>query len=216
MVDMFTNYQNLAQDYIPNNLAAYHTKPCSYTKLDPQAASKPYELYDAKGNLEGYYWYEGNQIVLDFSIDGEITIESNALILSVANQVPSNRTEGRLGQQIYNIIDKRSWTCTAYAGLDFVWTENDEFIHPLDKGVPVFIDAADYLKDKSLRFNLYNFRMDVIHTISNSGTNKFKIFIDNDLAKKLVRGIYYCSLEVISKDGTETLFAPTDCKLLVK
>lgn len=80
MIDMFTNYQNLNKDYIPNNLS--QCTPKSYTsKLDPCEITKPYELYDAKGDLEGYYWYYGESIVLDFSIDGEITeLEANGYV----------------------------------------------------------------------------------------------------------------------------------------
>lgn len=72
MIDMFTNYQNLSEYYTPNNLSQYQNKPCSYTKFNPCEITKPYELYNAKNELEGYYWYYGNTINLDFSIDGEV------------------------------------------------------------------------------------------------------------------------------------------------
>ena len=72
MVDMFTNYENLSADYIPSNLSKAHFKPISYSKLLKTELTKPYELYNAKNELEGYYWYYGDTIELDFSIDGEV------------------------------------------------------------------------------------------------------------------------------------------------
>lgn len=81
MIDMFSNYQNLSEQYIPNNLSQYKCKPESYTKLNPCELTKPYELYDAKGNLEGYYWYYGNNITLEFEVDGELNeLENNGFI----------------------------------------------------------------------------------------------------------------------------------------
>ena len=59
MIDMFTNYKNISDYYIPNNLNAASSKPYSYTKLNSCEESKPYELYNSKGDLEGYYWYYG-------------------------------------------------------------------------------------------------------------------------------------------------------------
>ena len=92
MIDMFTSYQNLSEYYIPNNLSKKLTSPKSYTKLDPNEKSKPYELYNAKGELEGYYWHEGDQLVLDFSIDGEVTVESSAIIFDAHGETPTEDT----------------------------------------------------------------------------------------------------------------------------
>ena len=77
MIDMFTSYQKLSDNYIPNNLTKEHDhlKCKSYTKLDPQKAGKPYELYNAKGELEGYTWYEGMVLNLEFNIEGELTLD---------------------------------------------------------------------------------------------------------------------------------------------
>lgn len=80
MIDMFTNYQNLSEHYIPNNLAQHQTKPHSYTKFNPCEITKPYELYNAKNELEGYYWHYGDAINLDFSIEGEVTLDDGTYI----------------------------------------------------------------------------------------------------------------------------------------
>ena len=80
MIDMFTNYQNLSDSYIPNNMNSCSCKPQSYTKLDPCEATKPYELYNAKNELEGYFWNYGDSINLEFEIDGEIILGENSYI----------------------------------------------------------------------------------------------------------------------------------------
>lgn len=79
MSTIFDNYQNLNQEYIPNNLPNCPPKvKCSEeSKLEPCLPNKPYEQYDAKGNLIGYWWYYGNTITLDFDITGEVTYEGN-------------------------------------------------------------------------------------------------------------------------------------------
>lgn len=217
MIDMFTNYQNLSDYYVPNNLSKYICTPTSYTsKLDPTEASKPYELYDAKGNLEGYYWYKGDQVVLDFSIDGEITVECNALIFTTPGEEPNLHTEARLGQMAYNVIDFKSWKCVAYFKDMYVWELQPEFVYPLGGDKSVFIDASDYMKDKVLTFTIYNFRLEPIYNKNFEGTSSFKMYINKELSDSLNKGIYYCSLEVSGKDSHQMVFAPEDCKLLVK
>lgn len=78
MIDMFTNYQHLSESYIPNNLSKSFKKPQSYTKLSPIDTSKPYELYNAKNELEGYFWYYGDSINLDFTITGEVILDDGS------------------------------------------------------------------------------------------------------------------------------------------
>ena len=86
---MFLNYQDIAGNYQPpNNLIRSFPVGKSYTKLDPIQASKPYEEYNAKGELIGYFWHYGESLNLEFNIDGEITIEGDAIVLSVKGQTP--------------------------------------------------------------------------------------------------------------------------------
>ena len=215
MIDMFTSYQNLSDYYTPNNLNKAFHKPQSYTKLDPREGSKPYELYNTKGELEGYYWYHGNLLNLEFSIDGEITIESNAIIYKVANKEPDYRTEGRVGQKIYNIIDYKSWQCIAVTKEGYEWKADAEFTYPL-QGEKVYVSADSYLKDKSLKLRIFNFRYQEVIEKTFQGTSNLIIPIDAELSKLLVKGLYYCTLEVEGPGVKETIFSINDCKLLVK
>ena len=156
-MDMFLNYQNIPNSYVPNNMKEYNNKPSSYTKLEGSYETLPYELYNAKGELEGYYWHYGSTINLDFSITGEVIQDDGTII-----------------------------------------------------------DAKDFLRDKTINITVYNFRFNAIYSKNFSGTDNPIFIIDSEMSKEMVKGVYYCSLTINGNDRVDTLFAPEDCKLLVK
>lgn len=213
---MFTTYQNISNNFIPNNMRYQNNVPTSYTKLAPNQASKPYECYNAQGDLEGYCWYYGDGLNLEFNIDGEITVESNAIIYKSAGLEPNGKTVGAIGQRAYNITDLRSWTCSYFIDNTYVWVEDAEFTYPLGEDKSVYLSAEKYLEDKTLIFCLYNFRMEEIYRETFSGTPSVIIPITPELSKTLVKGIYYCSLTAVSAKTSETIFDARDCKILVK
>lgn len=211
---MFLNYENIAKNYTPNNLMCAFPVGKSYTKLDPIQASRPYEEYNAKGELIGYFWRYGETLNLEFNIDGEIVVEDDAIVLSARDQIPSSAV-GRLGQRAYNVIDKRSWTCSSIHNEVHVWTEDKEFTYR-EEGQSVYVTAEDYLADKQVEVTLYNFRMEPIHTEIFAGKSKVILAITPELSKKLLRGIYHCSLNVFNDSVNLPIFSSTDCTLLVK
>ena len=211
---MFLNYHNISDNYTPNNLISSFPVGRSYTKLDPVQASKPYEEYDAKGDLIGYFWHYGETLNLEFNIDGEITVEDDAIILTSKGDTPSQST-GKLMQRAYNIIDKRSWTCTSIVDNNSTWTEDIEFTYN-ESGKSVYVTAADYMKDKQVNVTLYNFRMEPIHSELFEGNTKIIFPITAELSKKLLKGIYYCSLTVLNDSVNLPIFSSSDCTLLVK
>jgi hypothetical protein len=191
--------------------------PNSYTsKLDPTEKSKPYELYNARGELEGYYWYYGNVLNLEFNITGELTVENDAIIFKLGNQTPTETTVGYVGQRAYNIIDLKSWTCQSFTNGVYTWLEDEEFTYPEFEGESIYLDAAEYLRGKEVKLSIYNFRREVIAEKYLKAAPTIIFCIDPKLSEKLVRGLYYCSLEIFGEDIKETLFDANDCKLLVK
>lgn len=213
---MFLNYQSIADNYTPNNLISAFPHRPEYSKLSPVNASKPYEEYNAKGELEGYFWRYGDTLNLEFNIDGEITIESDALIISGKGQSPTSATVGKVGQKYYNITDLKSYTCLANLYNAYLWKEDEEFTYPLNADKSVYISAEDYLKDKQVEVTLYNFRLEPICKKVFKGEPTIRFFIDKELSQLLVKGIYYCSVNVFNNQINMVVFEPTDCKLLVK
>lgn len=213
---MFLNYKDIAKNYVPNNLVCSFPVGKSYTKLDPIQASKPYEEYNINGDLIGYFWRYGETLNLEFNIDGEITVESGSIILTSKGEVPSE-TVGSIHQRAYNVTDKKSWTCT-FIDTDEkrVWSlDEDEFKYP-EQGESVYVTASDYLEDKQVEVTLYNFRMEPVYSQVFTGQTKIILPITTELSKKLLKGIYYCSLVVFNDTVNLPIFSSNDCTLLVK
>lgn len=209
---MFLNYHNIADNYVPNNLIKAYPTKCVPTKLDPIEASKPYEDYNAKGDLCGYFWHYGESVNLDFNLDGEITVESDAIILTIAGQDPSN-IEGKINQKAYNIIDLKSWT---YNNTADGWKEDLEFTYPQDSDRSVYMDASTFLSDKSVKVTFYDFRHAIIHEQTFEGKSNVVVTITPELSQKFKKGIYYCTVEVFNAFVNMKVFDTTDGHLLVK
>ena len=169
MSNMFDNYENLANNYIPSNLKPCYP-PCppkdQCSCLNPAHIDKPYANYDIEGNLIGYWWYYGNTLTLQFTINGEVIID----------------------------------------------------------GSNEYISADDFVKNKKITMNLYNFRRELIYTAfinvpdNIDDANIVSFDIDSELSAKLVQGIYYCSLD-ISDDKlgfNQTILQMDQCTLEVK
>ena len=213
---MFLNYQNLADNYIPNNLINTYPHNISNSKLNPVDASKPYEEYDAKGELSGYFWHYGETLNLEFQLDGEITLESDAILLKSAGQTPTEQTVGKIGQRVYNIIDLRSWTCVAVVDEKHTWQEDSEFTYPLNSDRSVYISAEDYLSDKQVEVTIYNFRMEPVVQKIYNGSSVIVFHIDKKLSALLQKGIYYCKVTLFNSDVSQVVFDTSDCNLIVK
>ena len=213
---MFYNYQDLASNHGPNNLTCAFPGAVKPTKLNPLDTSKPYEEYNTQGDLIGYFWRYGDTVNLDFSIDGEITLEKDAIILSTTAEVPTISTVGKINQRAYNIVDLKSWTCVGIEQDKYIWTQDVDFTYPQDGMKDLYIPVDSYIKDKQIEVVIYNFRMEPIVSRIYTGTTNVIFEIDTELSKKLLKGIYYCSVTVYDDKSKQTIFDTTDCKLLVK
>ena len=187
---MFTGYDTLQSNYIPNNLP---NCPSKSSKLDPIYPNKPYVDYDAFGNVQGYWWYYGDTVNLEFNISGEAVYEG-----------------------IPEIIDEP----------EIIGETNTS-----PNAIGNYINVSDFLSDKEILIQLYNFRQEELvidkkiiqktfgieQLIQNSDGSVSLVFeIDDQLSKDLVRGIYFISLKVIAKGLQDTLFQQSDAILTVK
>lgn len=79
---MFDSYDNIKDHYIPSN------KPTPPTQNDsiyhPLKPNKPFEKYNAEGELIGYYWYYGDTVNLEFTIEGEVVNEDSSKYIDAA------------------------------------------------------------------------------------------------------------------------------------
>lgn len=213
---MFLNYDNIAKNYTPNNLICSFPSGKSYTKLFPVQASKPYEEYNKQGDLIGYFWRYGETLNLEFNIEGEITVESDAIVYIEEGDGPTISTEGELGKRAYNITDLVSWTLTKIVENNYIWEPDTEFIYDENSDVSVYISAEDFLSDKNVEVVIYNFRMEPVYNKIYEGTSKIVLPITREISEQMKRGIYYCELSVFNSDLSMKIFDSHDCVLLVK
>lgn len=212
---MFKNYHNIADNYVPNNLICSFITTEKENKLTPVDASAPFEEYDTKGNLIGYSWRQGETLNLEFNIDGEIAMESGAIVVTSKGVAPTVDTLGYIGQSLYNIVDFRLWKCDAILKGKYIWNEYP-FEYPENGSRKVYVSAADYLKDKTIEITLYNFRHEPIKTTQVAGASTVNLVIDKELSNSMSRGIYYCSVTVSNPVVSYTIFDSNDGCLLVK
>ena len=213
---MFLNYQNIADNYVPNNLINAFPLKVKDSKLNPIDSSKPYEEYNVQGELEGYFWRYGDTLNLEFNLDGEITLEGDAIVTSSTGVYPTTNTVGKIGQRFYNVNDFVSFTCVSSMGGRYLWEKDTVFTYPSGAERTVYVSASDYLKDKQIEVTIYNFRLEPICKKLYGGSTTIVFQIDKELSDIMVKGIYYCSVRVVSDTTSATVFEPTDCKLLVK
>ena len=86
MCSMFDTYENIPQNYIPNNIKPNSNLSCAYptTQLEPIKPILPYEEYNAQGELIGYFWHYGDTLNLEFDVDGEVSLLDDGTYISAS------------------------------------------------------------------------------------------------------------------------------------
>ena len=114
----------------------------------------------------------------------------------------------------------KSWTCVGRdtQTLAYLWNEDEKFSPPEEGQRDVYITAQDFLSDKQITVQLYNFRHELITSKLFNGTTEVRFDIDKKLSDSLVKGVYYCSLTVWNQDETynQTIFQQEETTLIVK
>ena len=208
-MNILENYNNQNLQYTPNNMY----QPLPYGKY-----KKPYEEYNEKNELVGYYWYYGDIINLQFNITGEITVDNDDIIYTVTGEAPAIDTIGEINQKAFNIIDLISWTCTAINDNKYTWTQDEQFTYNPASNKPVYFTAADFLSGKNIKIDIYNFRYENIFTANMPASNNVTLTIGEELSKQMVKGIYYLTMTAYSDDLQVyiPILRDKDCILTVK
>jgi hypothetical protein len=181
-------------------------QPCNLNKKHiNRSCRKPYEEYDAEGKLVGYYWYYGEAINLQFEVTGEVSVDNDAIIYTALGDGPTTSTLGKVNQKAYNIVENKSWTCTSVIVLrediTYVWVEDSIFEYPNNGGKSIYISANQYLADKKARIEVYNFRYEKMFEQVVEANSIINFNIDLDLSAKLLKGVYYCCVSILSDES---------------
>lgn len=183
---MFDGYKNLNNIYTPNNICPIPPKP--ECKLDPCIPNKPYVNYNSKGEIIGYWWYQGNTINLEFNIEGEVTYTESEISSEL------NNTQGIDVNQVGGYITAE----------DFL------------KDKQVIIKLYDFRHELIKYRDIDNSIKEAIQIFNGSQGTKYIFVIDELLAKQLGKGNYYLSLTVSSQGYNETIFYQEDCGITIK
>lgn len=80
-----------------------------------------------------------------------------------------------------------------------------------------YMTAEEFLADKYITIQLFNFRREVVEAHTYAGTTPVVFEIDKELSESLTKGSYYCTLTVWKDNNfNKTLFYQTDATLTVK
>lgn len=204
---------------IPDNLIeTLNYPPQCPPRVELARPNRPYEEYDVNGNVIGYSWYQGDTVDLAFHIDGKICVEGNAIVYTAYGDVPTSATVGVIGQKCYNIVDLKSWTCTAIAETVYTWTLDATFTNPGTSARSYYISASSYLTGKIFRFKILNFRKEIIFESQQNAATDIHFSLDRENSLKIARGTYTVVLDAINTEETEvvSIIAGTDCQLFVR
>ena len=103
---MFENYQNINTQYVPNNYQnSYGYNSCN-DSMQTSTPNKPYEIKDQRGNITGYFWYQGDSVNLSFDIVGEFTDDDN--YIDVENVIVGCKVTLTIFDFRYNIVHQES------------------------------------------------------------------------------------------------------------
>lgn len=198
MSDMFKNYFNIDPNYIPNNMDfKKHQRERSYNR-DSLIA-----IIDRFNQIWGYTWSWKDTVSIPITIDKVVNVPDDSIIMNESGIAPTNQTEGKVGQKFYNVVDVKSWTCKDI-GVDddtnspyYSWIE-DDYLKYVDHS-DTTITIKPNISGKKLTAEILNFRKEIVYSKEfNDGDSSSYLDIDLELSNKLVPGIYFIRVRLVS------------------
>lgn len=187
---MFTNYENIDPYYIPNNSVSKEF----YTYKNVEDIL-PRTVYNIKGNPVGLSWVHGEEFTLSFDANPVIKVPENSIVYNIAGECPNYETKGIDGQQAYNTVDCKSWTCVGQGAGFYIWVEDKEFTYIIAKNNKEITLQQDF-KDTTLNLEIYNFRWELIFDTNVTDSSSIHIPVDKTLNELLIPGVYYVLLKL--------------------
>lgn len=195
-MSMFDTYDKLNPDYIPDNSTPTPTE--EYLTINKVL---PRPLYDVRNRFIGYNWNHGEYFDFTLSVNSMITVNNDSLIFEEKEAAPDTYTVGKYeGQKAYNVVDAKSWTYVGRTDSLYIWVEDTELSYPIngDKSIIIYRDMTD----KYILVNIFNFRWEQVYCQqSEVNESSIRLTVDDELSKKLVSGIYYCTVKICSEDS---------------
>ena len=188
-MSMFTNYETKCIADKPDNV---HDNP-AYT-YDIVNTDIPKKMYDVNNKFKGYSWKYGDIFTLVLDVNKPIKVNRESIIYTVSGQVPGIWTRGHKGQQAYNTMDNKSWTCVGLSNGYYIWILDDHITYD-SNGTKEIIFNRD-MTDKTLKVTIYNFRWEPIKTFSTINSNTICIDINESISQELKSGLYTCTIAV--------------------
>lgn len=189
MYTMFDSYDNLPSTYIPDNTTP---PPLPPEKINNDIAKV---VYDIKGRPQGISWKYGDEFRLELNIEQTIRISPLAIVYQVSGECPTTDTGGFPGQQAYNTMDYKSWTCIGEGDCScFIWVEDPDITYPPDGQFEIKMFPP--YENGVLTADIYNFRWEKILSSSNANSPIVYFDINKDTNEILKPGVYNCLMEL--------------------
>lgn len=192
---MFDTYDRLDPDYIPDN-----TSPKYCNRYLTITNKLPRITYDTKNRFIGYSWDYGDIFDFTISVDDVIAVRKDSLIFNNTGEKPDNNTVGIYkGQQAYNTVDGISWTFVGQSADIYIWKQDEKLTYPMDGDKKLIIKKD--MQNKSIVVDIYNFRWENLMSFTNDNSSTIDISINDDVNKKLLKGVYYCTVFIVDSDN---------------
>lgn len=198
MSDMFKKYFNIDPNYIPNNMDfKKHQRERSYNRDNLIA------IIDRFNQIWGYTWSWKDTVSIPITINKIVNVPDDSIIVNESGIIPTNLTEGKIGQKFYNVVDIKSWTCkdidvdddthVSYYG----WIEDDYLKYVDHSNTEITIEPD--ISGKKLTAEILNFRKEIVYSKEfDDGESFNNLDIDLELSNKLVPGIYFVRVRLVS------------------
>lgn len=195
-MSMFESYDKLGMSANTDGITLVNA-PYHIMNMD----TLPRSIYDIKDRFIGYEW--GSHDQFDFKINATDTINVNdkAILFSNYGEAPTTETEGYLGQQAYNTVEGKCWTCLGLINDLYIWAQEDKIYYPEDGTKKV--DFTSFGKIDSIIVDFYNFRWELIKSFTND-EKEIVCPIDDEMNKLMPTGIYYATVTIVA-EGTRYL-----------
>lgn len=106
MTRLFINYDNLPENYIPNNTTNSYKLPLTHK------AVKPLVTYNVNGQPTGFSWNYGDSVLLHFSITGDVWYEEQDITEPVEVYLSGKKLELNIYnfryEVVYTIVEEAS------------------------------------------------------------------------------------------------------------